>query len=185
MAKQAISPGKWRVLCQGLVNKCLFDGRQRFAFVIGLILVVTAETKLRHYLDQLLIIIGAVWVVTGRATTLLNRTMNGLGAVRHDLVVATDAECFGGELQLPGILRFMCAVTESAKPRTCRGMLIFMLRQVGMTAGTQLTAGRRVSKFVFAGIISNVTYTTRLLIGTTVMRAGAIQQIRVTRGART
>ena len=64
-------------------------------------------------------------------------------------------------------------------------MLIFMLRQVGMTAGTQLTAGRRVSKFVFSGIIGYVTRTTRLLIGHTVMRAGATQQICVTRGART
>jgi hypothetical protein len=160
MAKQAISPGKWWMLYQRFVNKCLFDGRQRLAFVVGLLLVVTAETKLRHCLNELLISIRAMRIVAGRATTLLNRTMHGLNSVGHYFVVTTDAECFRGKLQLSGILRFMRAVTESAKPRTRRGMFILMLRQVGMAAGTQLTAGRRVSNLVFVGIIGDVTCTT-------------------------
>lgn len=55
MAKQAISPGKRRVLSQGFIDKGLLYRWQRFAFMVGLILVVTAKTELGHCCNQLII----------------------------------------------------------------------------------------------------------------------------------
>lgn len=104
--------------------------------MVGLVLVVTAKTKLRYCLDQVVINVRAMRIVAGRATTLPNRTVNRLRPIRHNFVVATDAKRFRGKLETPGILRVMRAMTKRAKTQIRGGVLIRALCQPGVAAGT-------------------------------------------------
>lgn len=112
-----------------------------------------------------------MWIVACRATTLLNRAMNGAGPVRHNFVVATDAESLWREFQLSGILCFMSAVTKSTQSHIGRRVLVFMLRQVCVAASTQLTTAGCVAKLMLAGLIGDMTGGTKLLARATIMRA--------------
>lgn len=147
--------------------------------MVGLILVVTTKTQLRYFFDQVVINVRAMWIVAGRATTLPNRTVNRPRTVRHNRVVASDTKRFRGKLEVSGILRFMRAMTERAKTQIRGGMLIRALCQPGVAAGTLLSTACGVVKFVFAGIIGNMTGTTKLLIGAAIMHPRAPQEIRV------
>ena len=99
MAEEALSPGKRRMLRQGLVNERLFNGRQRFAFVVSLVFIVTAETQIRHFRDKVIINFRAVRIVAGDASSLFNRAMHKPGALRNRIGVATDTQGFRGKLQ--------------------------------------------------------------------------------------
>lgn len=92
MAKQAISPGKRRMLSEGFVNKRLLYRRQRSSFVIDLILIVTAKTKLRYSCDQVVIIVRAMRIMAGDAMSLFNGAVDCLCAIRNRVVVTADAQ---------------------------------------------------------------------------------------------
>ena len=157
MAEQALASRKGWMLCQGLVDERLFDGRQRSAFVVDLVLVMATETQPGHCFDQVIIDVRAMWIVASNTTPLSNGAMHNLGAVRNDIDVATDTQSFRGKLQLSSVLRFVRAVTESTKTLLSRLMFVIMLRQTGVTVDTQFAAACRVPEFVFWGIDDDMT----------------------------
>ncbi len=99
MAEQALAPGKGRMLRQGLVDERLFDGWQRSAFVVGLVLIVTAETELGHCCNQVIINVRAMRIVAGDTMPLFNGAVNKPGAVRNRIAVATDTQGCRRKLQ--------------------------------------------------------------------------------------
>ena len=103
MAKETISSGKRRMLIQRFIKIRLLYRWQRFAFVVGLILIVTTKTKLRYVREQMIVNVGTMRIMASCAQASLYGTMNCSDTIRYDLIVAADAKRLRGELQESGI----------------------------------------------------------------------------------
>jgi hypothetical protein len=141
--------------------------------MVGLILIVTAKTKLRHFRDKVFVNVGTMRIVASRALTFLDGTVNCFDAIGHHLVVTTDTERFRGKLQESGILCLMRTVTKRAKSHIRGSMFMFSLCEFGVTGVAQLTAVGRETKFVSVGVLVDMARIAGSLIRICVVRARA------------
>jgi len=185
VTEQAIPAGKRRVLVQRFVYKAWLYCRQPVAIVVGLVLIVAVKTKLRHLINEVVINPGAVRVVAGSTKPLSDGPMDGLNALRHEIIVAADAQRLGWKLHLLGIRCFVCAMTKGTKPRLHGPMHILVLRQIKVAAGAQLASARRKTKFMITRLVGNMAVSAKLLAIPDIMEVRTALVIGVTRGART
>jgi hypothetical protein len=137
--------------------------------MVGLILVVTAEAKLRNVGSQGTRVIRAVRIVACRAVTLQNRAMDGLRTRRYRVGMTGNAQRIGRKFQQAVVLGLMCAVAECAKCGLNRSMKVLMFRQVSVAVYAVLTGICRKSKSMLARLDGDVTFGAKLLITPNIM----------------